>query len=315
MRVRVLGAGVTGLTTAIRLQETGHRVEVVSASAIEELTSYLAAAVWFPTHVGPPDRVRTWGGRTFDVLVEQAGRGVPGVVMRESMALYREPPGEEDWADAVGGVRAAGRAELPPGYEHGLRFAVPLVEMPLYLPWLVDRFRGNGGTVTYHRVRSLHELAADTVDVVVNCSGLAARELAGDDAVHPVRGQIVRATNPGLTMSVRDEAHPDGRAYVHPRTDDVILGGTLDVGSWDTRVDLVAADAILRRCRDIVPDLARSEVIEHLVGLRPGRREVRLDEAEPIGERTRLLHNYGHGGAGITLAWGCAEEVGARLAT
>ena len=110
---------------------------------------------WFPTHVGPTDRVADWGRQTYDVLAEQAARGVPGVVMRESLALYREPPGEPEWADAVRGVRDATAAELPPGYEYGLRYVVPLVEMPLYLPWLAQQIGTNGAEVYTRRVRSL----------------------------------------------------------------------------------------------------------------------------------------------------------------
>jgi len=189
MRVTVLGAGVAGLTTAQRLLAAGCRVRVVAAAPIEQSTSYLAAAVWFPTHVGPTDRVADWGRQTYDVLAEQAVRGVPGVVMRESLALYREPPGEPEWADAVRGVRAATAAELPPGYEYGLRYVVPLVEMPLYLPWLADQVGTNGAAVYARRVHSLRELAEDGVDVIVNCSGLAARELSATRASIPCGGR------------------------------------------------------------------------------------------------------------------------------
>ena len=265
------------------------------------------------TRVGPADRVAGWGRHTYDVLAEQAARGIPGVVMRESLALYREPPGEPDWADAVRGVRAATATELPPGYRYGLRFVVPLVEMPLYLPWLAEQVRGNGAEVYTRRVHSLRELAEDGVDAIVNCSGLAARELVGDPRVYPVRGQIARVNNPGLVMSIRDEQHPEGRAYVHPREHDCILGGTLDKNSWDTRVDLDTAASILRRCRDIAPVLANATVIEHVVGLRPGRPTVRLEEDTPDEPGPRILHNYGHGGAGITISWGCADEVTALL--
>jgi D-amino-acid oxidase len=313
MRVTVVGAGIIGLTTAARLLATGHRVRVVTATPIEQSTSYLAAAVWFPTHVGPADRVSGWGRRTYDVLAEQAARGVPGVVMRESLAVYREPPERPDWADAVRGVRAATAAELPPGYPYGLRFVVPLVEMPLYLPWLAERIRGDGAQMYQRRLHSLAELAEDGVDAIVNCSGLAARELVGDGSVYPVRGQIVRVTNPGLTMSVRDENHPEGRAYVHPRAHDCILGGTLDVNAWDTHVDPETAESILRRCRDIAPALADAAVIEHVVGLRPGRSVVRLEEDTLDEPGPRILHNYGHGGAGITIGWGCADEIAGLL--
>lgn len=313
MRVTVLGAGISGLTTAARLLESGCRVRVVAAAPIEESTSYLAAAVWFPTHVGPPDRVARWGRHTYDVLAEQAARGIPGVTMRESLALYREPPEKPKWAEAVSGVRAATEAELPPGYRYGLRFVVPLVEMPRYLPWLAEHVQAEGGELETRRVRSLRELAENGVDAIVNCSGLAARELVGDRSVYPVRGQIIRVTNPGLTLSVRDESHPLGRAYVHPRQHDCILGGTLQENSWDTGVDLGTAESILRRCRDLVPALADAEVLEHLVGLRPGRPTVRLEEDHATTSGPRILHNYGHGGAGITIGWGCADQVRALL--
>ncbi len=131
-----------------------------------------------------------------------------------------------------------------------------LAEMPIYLPWLVARVGELGGEFTQRHVRSLHEVGAGA-DLVVNCAGLGARELIGDHAVYPVRGQIVRVTNPGLTMSVRDEQHPGGRAYVHPRRDDCILGGTLDEGRWDTTVDMAVGAAIIERCWDLVPGPAR----------------------------------------------------------
>jgi D-amino-acid oxidase len=189
---------------------------------------------------------------------------------------------------------------------------VPLAEMPSYLPWLLDRFQAEGGRIEYRRLGSLAELA-DQAPVLVNCSGLGARRLVGDLSVVPVRGQIVRVTNPGVSLSVRDEDHPDGRAYVHPRARDCILGGTLDEGSWDERADPATAEAILRRCRDLVPELANARVLEHVVGLRPARPTVRLELNAPTG-RQRVIHNYGHGGSGITLSWGCAEDV-AALAT
>jgi D-amino-acid oxidase len=324
MRVIVLGAGAVGLTTAIRLLEAGCEVRVVTAAPIEATTSWITAGIWFPTYVGPPDRVAEWGQRTFEVLAGQARAGVPGVVMRESLALYPAPPGRPDWTASVGPVREAAEEELPPGYRYGLRFVVPQAEMPVYQPWLAGRVTGLGGEIVTRRVSDLAELAQSElaqsepaqseragtgVDAVVDCPGLGARELAGDESVYPVRGQIVRVENPGVTMSVRDEHHPGGRAYVHPRRRDCILGGTLDEHQWDTTPDPAIAEAIIARCTEIVPAIAGAEVIETIAGLRPGRPEVRLEEGAPLPGGIRVVHNYGHGGAGITLSWGCAENV------
>jgi D-amino-acid oxidase len=297
----VVGAGISGLSSGVRLAEAGWRVRIVAERPPGESTSQLAAAIWFPTRAGPRDRVLDWGRRTYQVLAAQARDGVPGVLMRESLALYREPPRQPWWAGAVGGVRPAGPDELPAGYRHGLRFVVPLVEMPVHLPWLLDRFLGLGGTLERRRIAALDGLDAD---LVVNCSGLGARTLARDPSVIPVRGQIVRVANPGLSMSIRDEHHPDGRAYVHPREHDCICGGTLEEDVWDDTPDPETSRAILRRCVDLVPALRDAEVLEHIAGLRPARPTVRLER-----ERPGLVHNYGHGGSGITLSWGCAADV------
>jgi len=320
MRATVLGAGISGLTTALRLLEAGWDVQVVSADPPESTTSALAAAIWFPTHVGPPDRVNVWGRTTYDTFAAQAfSAHVPGVVMRDSLVLGRAPLGEPAWVASVGPVSPAAPGDLPPGYSHGLRFVVPLVEMPVYLPWLADQADHAGVRFVTRRVGSLDELLDDGVDgaevpdAVVNCSGLAARSLVGDLSVYPVRGQIVRVSNPGLSVSVRDEHHPEGRAYVHPRATDCILGGTLDEHEWSTEVDPAVAESILRRCTDIVPALTEATVLEHVVGLRPGRPTVRLEEDTSYGGRARVVHNYGHGGAGVTLSWGCADEVAALL--
>lgn len=312
LRTVVVGSGISGLTTAISLLEAGHEVQMVAAERAMATTSAVAAAVWFPTHVAPWERVSGWGAHTFDVLADQAAARVPGVIMRESLSLYRESPGEPAWTAAVGNVRPARADELPSGYPYGLRYAVPLAEMPRYLPWLEARVSTLGGQVTAQRLPSLEEVG-DGVDVVVNCAGLGAGALVDDPSVYPVRGQVVRVSNPGLAMSVRDEEHPGGRAYVHPRTEDCILGGTLDVGQWGTTADPVVGAAIVARCADLVPALRNARVLEQVVGLRPGRPTVRLEESEPLSSGTRVVHNYGHGGSGITLCWGCAREVTALV--
>ena len=316
VRVVVVGTGMSGLCCARLLVHGGHEVTLVSADPLPLTTSYLAAAVWFPTAVGPPEAVARWGAATYDVLAAEAAAEVPGVMMRESLMLYRDDqallPPLPAWADAVGDVRPAHRDELPPGYPYGLRFVVPLVEMPLYLPHLYEAVLAAGVRHVVRRVARLDEVLDLAPEAVVNAAGMAAGALVGDETVYPVRGQIVRVTNPGLRLSVRDEEHPGGRAYVHPRTTDCILGGTLEVGSWDTEPDPAETTAILERCTDIAPQLAASRVMETVVGLRPGRPEVRLEldrDLLPVP----VIHDYGHGGAGITTGWGCAQDVAALV--
>jgi D-amino-acid oxidase len=294
--VIVVGGGIIGLTAAVRLREAGADVAVWSPTGPERTVSSVAAAVWFPTHLDFDPRVRDFGARTYDVYAGQAAAGVPGVVMRRTRNL------EATWSDELPWWAPAdvslGTAQHP--YAREVRFVAPLVEMDVYLPWLRAQV-----PVEHRGVERLADALAEA-PLVVNATGLAARDLAGDPDVYPARGQIVLVANPGLDESVRTTGEPG--TYVHPRTRDVVLGGTFEPGRWDLTPDPAVRDDILRRTLALVPALAGAEILAEKVGLRPCRR------GGPRVERDgRVVHAYGHGGAGMTLAWGTADEV-VRLA-
>jgi D-amino-acid oxidase len=267
----------------------------------------VAAAIWYPYKASPEDRIVGWGKRAFDVFEDLSHNSETGIRMREGVELHREPAPPPFWASAVPGVRRCEPRELPPGRRDGYAFAVPVIEMPLYLRYLVGRFEASGGTIEERSVSSIEE-AVPGARAVVNCAGLGARELVGDESTHPIRGQIVRVRNPGLTDFILDDENPEGVTYIIPRSEDCILGGTAEDGVWEVDPDPEIAKGILSRCAALEPRLKGAEVLEHKAGLRPGRREVRLEVEELAGGQP-CIHNYGHGGAGVTLSWGCAEEV------
>ena len=288
--VIVVGGGIIGLTAAIRLDEAGADVRVWSAAGPLDTVSAVAAAVWYPTRTDYDPRVLSWAGGTYHEFTRQAADGVPGVLLRATRNLGAEPQ-TPWWAPAAGEVTVAGGE---------VRFTAPLAEMETYLPFLASRVR-----VVRRRVTDLAEGFAEA-PVVVNATGLAAGALAGDPDVYPVRGQVVLVENPGLTTSVRADGEP--ATYVHPRTRDVVLGGTFDAGSTGVTPDPAARDAILARCQALVPELADARVVGEKVGLRPARRGGPRVEAVDV-PGGRIVHAYGHGGAGMTLSWGCADEV------
>lgn len=288
--VIVVGGGIVGLTAAVRLREAGADVTVWSPVDPLDTVSAVAAAVWYPTRTAYDPRVLAWAATTYETFTRQAAAGVPGVLLRPTRNLggYAEPPW---WAPAAGGVTLAGGE---------VRFTAPLVEMSAYLPWLASQVR-----LVRRRVDRLAEAFAEA-PVVVNATGLAAGALAGDPDVYPVRGQIVLVRNPGIETSVRAEGEPS--TYVHPRSRDVVLGGTFEPGATDLTCDPATRDAILARCRALVPELAGAPVVGERVGLRPARRGGPRVAAVDV-EGGRILHAYGHGGAGMTLSWGCADEL------
>ncbi len=341
--VLVVGAGVIGLTTGVCLAEEGLAVTIRTASPPGRTTSAVAGAIWGPHLVEDSDRVRRWCAETLDVLTGLAGAPAAGIRLVSGVEAVRAsgtgPPdgtgpaadgagpaadaaGPPAWAAplaALGPLTPAAAGSLPPGFTAGWRYTAPVVCMPVYLGYLASRFRQAGGQIQAGAVRSLAATAGRSgVPVLVNCTGAAAHSLVPDPAVTPVRGQVVIVENPGISeffIGLPDAGHE--LSYVFPHADRVVLGGTEIAGDWSTEPRPGTAERIRRDATAVDPRLGRARVLEHRVGLRPARPQVRLG-AEPPGPGTGaagavLVHNYGHGGGGVTLSWGCAREA-ARLA-
>jgi len=305
--VTVIGCGVIGLTTGIRLLQSGHAVTIIARDLPPATTSNVAAAVWFPYRAFPLDRVLEWSRTSLDVYYAEAADPASDVRLATFIDLFDAPAPDPWWRGAVRRFWRPAPGELSEGYTDGHACEAPVIEAPRYMGRLVARFTTLGGRIERLIVRELGELAGPG-RVVVNCAGLGARELAADPTVFPIRGQIIRLEKPpGVDTVLFDEHGHEALAYVIPRGGDVIAGGTAGIGEWSLEPDAPTAAGILARTTRLERRLAGAAVLEHLVGLRPGRPAVRL-ESETIGGG-RVIHNYGHGGAGFTLAWGCAEEV------
>jgi D-amino-acid oxidase len=325
MDVLVLGCGVSGLTTALCLQRVGYHVRIWAKELPPDTTSNIAAAVWYPYRAYPAERVTAWGAEAYRRFMELADDPESGVIVIEVLELRAELSRDPEWAASVEGFRHARPDELPADYADGVAFRAPVIDMSVYLDYLRGVFERAGGLIERRDVATLDEAFA-ACPVVVNCVGLGARELLGDRDVHAARGQVIRIAHNGFRRVLLDDTGPNKVAYIVPRVHDIILGGVDD--DHDERLDADAAQSasILRRCANLVerfdPAFAASlrahldssasgepaEILGTAVGLRPVRSAVRL-EAERIAPDHLLLHNYGHGGAGVTLSWGCAAEV------
>lgn len=298
----VVGGGVIGLTTALILARSGRRVRVWAREPAARTTSAVAGALWWPYRIQPEQLVGEWSLASLAVyegLAEQARE--TGVRMVEGVHLGVRMDELGAWA-----ARVPGLARTDAGTGAALAARLPLIDMPVHLGWLRERLLKAGGLLEQ---REVTDLAGVPASVVVNCTGLGARSLVPDPAVRPVRGQLVVVENPGITTWLTSAAeHAAESTYFFPQPEGLILGGTAEEDAWSLEPDPRVAAEIVARCAAVRPEIAGARVLAHRVGLRPARPAVRLERQLLPGGRV-LVHNYGHGGAGVTVAWGCAREA------
>jgi D-amino-acid oxidase len=318
--VLVLGAGVVGLTTAICLAETGRPVRVWAAEPPQHTTSVVAGALWGPA-AGEPQLGWSLQAKTeFDRLATDPSTGVRQVRGREVSDVATAPP----WTSLLPDVELCDPATLPHGMAFGLWTTVPVVTMPVYLRYLETRLAAAGVTVEQRRVTSLAQ-----APLVVNCTGMGAAVLLDDPALEPVRGQHVIVANPGVEQFyVESISGTKGAGFFptdadapatdsmwagfFPHGDRVVVGGVAQPGNTSPEPDLDLAERMLALCAEVEPRLKDAEILAHQVGFRPARPAPRV-ELEHLKGST-VIHNYGHGGMGVTLSWGSARAATALVA-
>ncbi len=209
-----------------------------------------------------------------------------------------------DWAIPLGAAAVA--TGLRPVFKSGFSLRVPLTDTTIYLDYLAARLLRAGGTINGEVCfEKLEEVDRD-FDLVINCAGIGARELVRDTELEPHRGQVVIVPRvEDLSCAIVCDDAP--LMYAIPRTNDCVFGGTNDLSS-DLAADPGTTNRIIAECSRVL-NIERPNVLAARVGLRPFRKSgVRL-EREKLRDGRMVIHNYGHGGSGFTLSWGCAREV------
>jgi len=196
----------------------------------------------------------------------------------------------------------------------------------VYLPWLVGQLLKNGVVIKRSIIKDIKEARAlshtgQPASVIVNATGLGSLKLGGvrDSALYPIRGQtaLVRNESTPMVLCSGSTDGPGEELYIMQRAGGggTVLGGTYDVGNWETEPDPNVASRIMSRVVKVRPEIASGNgiaglsVIRHAVGLRPARKGgVRL-EKETLDGSTTIVHNYGHGGYGYQSSYGYAAGV------
>lgn len=351
-------AGVIGLTNAVFLAEAGHLVTIIAAhvpgdSSIEYASPW-AGAHW-RTHATPatPEQC-AWDVETFNywnqiLAQESKDPRIPrsGLKMQESLHFWDAERVEEElwWAPHVQGFRQLSLFQEPvlslnrtrPPRAPEIKWAATSracsVDVPTYLLYLQERARRAGAVLFQSRLPTdgglgkalsaaegiAKTLGRGSVDVFVNCSGLGAREMCGDEGMFPVRGQTVLVK--GEAKATRTRYHSGAishgvSSYVIPRpgSGTTILGGTKEKGEWSGVPDPETVKIILERCSWMAPELLTGEdggfeVLSAQAGLRPAREGGPRVEREVVGNGRKVVHSYGHAGGGYQNSIGVARKV------
>ncbi len=316
--VAIIGAGVSGLTCGVVLAEHGYRTAIFAKDTGQQTTSSVAAAVWFPYHVEPAERVIPLALETYRALLELARSPETGVSVIESQQFLRAGEIEiPDWAIPLGAQRLSfvstglgpvrGNAQRGENsFKSGFSLRTPLTDSTIYLDYLAGRFRETGSEIHANVSFEKLEDVDRRFDLLINCAGIGARELLQDLDLEPHRGQVAIVPKiDGLSAAIVCDDEP--LMYAIPRTNDCVFGGTNEL-SGNLAADPATTSRIVTDCSRVL-NIERPRVLAERVGLRPFRKSgVRLQRDQLRDGRT-VIHNYGHGGAGFTLSWGCAREV------
>lgn len=349
-RVLVIGAGVSGLTTAHCLQERGYKVTLVAERFSPHVTSSVAGALWeWPPAISDPvhdapwlERAKAWSANSYETFSRLAADRTTGVRLRDVNYYCAQPIEGSPHAAKVAELRAfARRFRHDPslialnginpalGCVDAYALEAPVIDTDQYLVWLTKSVKAAGSKIHARTINgSLLDQCRALVsefraDAIVNCTGLGSHALV-DPIVYPLRGALIRIEAHERLGPALDQAHctlheaaDDGFVFILPRSDrTIVLGGFAEPHEWETDIDIhkhAPVRAIWQRCLTFLPALRDAHIdLEQpvRVGLRPARPGgVRLEREPDLP----LIHNYGHGGAGVALSWGCAREAAALV--
>lgn len=303
--IAIIGVGVSGLTTGIELLIQGYNVTIHAQQLNSLVTSNIAAAIWSPFKIEPIQKAEAWSLTSLAKFKQLAlTNPESGIMFKCHSELFSEKVAKPSWMEHLEAITQPDY--IPREYKKfSYSVKIPIIDTTKYMPYLKQWYLSLGGNIIEQSITDIKSLLND-YHIVVNCSGVGAHKLCNDGHVFPIRGHVLAIKKP----SNFDDSIVRGNnlAHIISRTDDCLIGGTVDENIWDTEPKMDTRLQIIAKVKEIYSNLGEVTILKEMVGLRPGRTQVRL-EIEPIDSKHAIIHNYGHGGSGFTVSWGCAAEV------
>lgn len=323
-RIAVIGAGVIGLSTALAIQEAipAGKITIFTDKLLSETVSYVAAGIFHPnipvSSREEDDKIRKWiqsSWMYFSHLAKSRDADAVGVhsvsgkhVSSVSLEACRINGQCQEFVENFRTMSKNDINEMfsSPEYSFGISFSTMVCDPKHYLRWMLNKVVSKCHLV----LRFIPNIKTDDLlsdfDVVINCTGLGSRDAVGDPSMTPIRGQTIKVYAPWIReFTFADSAYiipsgcPDGM---------VTLGGIKQFGASKLSVDPEDRKWIWDKCTKAVPSLKEAQIVSEWVGLRPFRSSIRV-EKEVCPNGRVIIHNYGHGGDGIFLSRGTAEEA------
>lgn len=305
-KIAVIGAGISGLSTAWLLDKSLYDVTVIAAAFSPDITSNKAAAFWFPYHIRNDNRGIRWCRESYTAYTQFSENNDTGVSMQTLVKVLRKgiEDSEENWIEFLpdGICNISKGNDTDQQYDIVYEVTVPLIETQIFLPWLMEKLKLDGVTFIQEKIKSLHAIN-HLYDFVFNCTALGSRLLCDDETIIPVRGQVgLLAPDVSPSIFYLDNETP---LYIVPRKDAIIIGGTYEENISSDTTEPGVIQQLLNNAYHVFPHLKQQQVLGSWAGLRPVRPTVRVEHESG----TNIIHNYGHGGSGFTLSFGTAKEA------
>jgi D-amino-acid oxidase len=302
-KIAIVGAGISGLSCTYLLCEKNYDITVFAKAYSPDITSDRAAAFWFPYHIRNDKRGIEWCQTSYQFYKKLSNDAATGISMKQLIKVLKENVIEEEpvWIEFMpeGSYQVIPKKSLAKGIAKAYDVRVPLIETQIFLPYLKEFLTARKVRFEKTEIKNLDELSS-SYNLIINCTGLGARNLCDDASVVPVRGQV------GLIETKNDfPIYLDNETplYIVPRKDAMIVGGTYEDNIFEEATDPQTVQRLLDNAYEVFPGLRQQKILGSWAGLRPYRPSVRVER------ENNIIHNYGHGGSGFTLAFGCAQEV------
>lgn len=318
MQVAIVGGGIVGLSTALNLQNEFRDSKItIFASSFQDTTSHVAAGIFRvgTSFSGPNDEI-TWkwvkdSYEYYDEIRKSDEAALAGITNVSGYIFANSSPNavKNQWMENLVPIYRKVTPEefqlVGGNWKFGSYFTTILNQTNIHLSWAKQKLNSNGVTTMEKTVKSLKDLF--DYDLIINCSGLGARELCNDRHMVPIRGQVTKVKAPWIKTFFYGE----NDTYIIPGFNGICtLGGIRSFESVNRDVCPHDAAAIRERCLKLLPSLSKAQILRHLTGLRPHREgQVRV-ELERISNglvSKMVVHNYGHGGYGISTAPGTSK--------